>query len=215
MKLPPPLQKVYDAMDALAVRERLLITGVVLALLWVLWDTMLMRPLNTLGEARKAQLASLSQQIQDMERSMELAVKSRPDDPDARNRQRLSEIQARSAELDGHLQTLTGDFVRPSEMAPLLESVLARAGNLELVKMHTLDPVASDAGNGGGGYYRRGLVVELLGGYLDALRYLQALEDLPWEFFWDSVKIEVTDHPTSRITILVHTLGYREGESGV
>jgi MSHA biogenesis protein MshJ len=151
-----------------------------------------------------------------MERSVQQITTSHPpDDPDIGNRQRLAEIQIRNAELDKRLHTLTTDFIKPSEMAPLLESLLAQAGNLKLVKMQTLAPEVSDAKNGGDGYYRRGLAVEVLGGYLDALRYLQALEDLPWEFFWDSVKIEVKKYPTSHITILVHTLGYSEGGSSV
>jgi hypothetical protein len=53
MKLPPPLQKALTAIDALALRERMLITSVVLALLWVLWDNMLMQPINTLEQAGK------------------------------------------------------------------------------------------------------------------------------------------------------------------
>ena len=214
MKLSPPLQKALNSIDALALRERVLVTGVVLVLLWVLWDSMLMQPINTLEGAKKAQLASLSQQGQDLERSMQQITTSHSDDPDTGNRQRLAEIQTRNAELDKRLHTLTTDFIKPSEMAPLLESLLAQAGNLKLVKMQTLDPEVPDAKNGGDGYYRQGLAVEMLGGYLDALRYLQALEDLPWEFFWDSVKIEVTNYPTSHITILVHTLGYRVGGNG-
>lgn len=218
MTLPPQLQKAFNTFDAQTLRERLLVTGVILALLWMLWDNMLMQPINTLEKAREAQLTSRSKQVQDLRLSLQQLTPSHPDhpvDPDAGNRQRLIEIQVASAALDKRLNTATTDLIKPGEMAPLLESVLAQAGNLKLVKMQTMNPEAPDAKTGGDGYYRQGLSVEVRGGYLDAVHYLQALENMPWKISWDSVKIEVINYPISHITILVHTLGFKAGDSGV
>jgi MSHA biogenesis protein MshJ len=51
--------------------------------------------------------------------------------------------------------------------------------------------------------------LQLEGSYLATLRYLRALEDLPWKFFWEGVEYEVIEHPTARITLDLYTLGIK------
>ena len=63
--------------------------------------------------------------------------------------------------------------------------------------------------------YRHGLQLELEGSYLATLAYLKALQALPWEFYWDEVRLQVDKYPTAKITIVVHTLSLTEGWIGV
>jgi MSHA biogenesis protein MshJ len=51
------------------------------------------------------------------------------------------------------------------------------------------------------------LQLHLEGSYLATLRYLRALEALPWEFFWDGLHFEVIEYPTARVRLDIHTLG--------
>jgi MSHA biogenesis protein MshJ len=47
------------------------------------------------------------------------------------------------------------------------------------------------------------------------LRYLQALEKLPWRFFWDSVSYQVMEYPDSVVRLELHTLSLSEDWIGV
>ena len=47
------------------------------------------------------------------------------------------------------------------------------------------------------------------------LRYLQALEALPWRFFWDSVDYQVIAYPQSTVRLKLHTLSLSEDWIGV
>jgi MSHA biogenesis protein MshJ len=57
--------------------------------------------------------------------------------------------------------------------------------------------------------------MEIRGGYLSTLRYLEELEDLPWRFFWKSLNYEVLEYPEARVVLTVETLSLREGWIGV
>ena len=215
MKLPPQAIVVFERIDSMSLRERAMVAATVLALLWALWDALLMRPLNALEDARQAQLASVAGQLADVNRSIQSVAEARGGDTDQDARRRLAELRARGIELDAALREVTRELVAPTEMAKLLETVLQETGRLRLVSMETLsaEPVIAEGEDTG--YYRHGLAVTVRGGYLETLNYLEALERLRWQFFWHSVELDVVDHPTSSVRITVYTLGHRPGAIGV
>ncbi|MFV2057309.1 MAG: hypothetical protein ACC707_12630, partial [Thiohalomonadales bacterium] len=54
--------------------------------------------------------------------------------------------------------------------------------------------------------YKHGILLDMVGDYSSTLRYLKKLENLPWKFYWDAVRYEVTNYPKARIRILVNTI---------
>jgi len=140
--------------------------------------------------------------------------------------------------VDQRLRALTVDLIPPREMARVLEAVLARDRGLRLLRLENLGtrPLVEPAAEGGDGQaegrqaaagpapedeaatvpriFRHDLRMEFEGTFLDTLRYLQALERLPWRFYWDSVTLEVERHPRARVRIQVHTLSLEEGWIG-
>ena len=74
------------------------------------------------------------------------------------------------------------------------------------------DPVQDEADQPAtAGIGRYELRLELQGSYLGTLRYLRALEALPWKFFWEEVNFEVMEHPKGRVTLDIYTLGLLKG----
>ena len=57
------------------------------------------------------------------------------------------------------------------------------------------------------------LIVE--GSYLDVLRYLQALEALPWRFYWKALDLQSTGYPVNRVRIELTTLSMDKEWVGV
>lgn len=215
MKMPPQVRAVMERIDSMSIRERAMSAAAVLAVLWAVWDGMLMQPLSDLQDARQEQLASITQQVNELNRSIQSLAGVQPDDAGNAVRRQLAETRSRAIELDTQLRVVMRELVPMSEMAALLESMLLGAGDLELLGMQTLPPEPIIADDTETGYYRHGIQVDLRGSYLDALAYLQALENLRWRFLWDAVELEVVEHPASRIVITVHTLGERPGVIGV
>lgn len=215
MTLPPKVEALFSRIDAMSLRERAMLAATVFAVLWALWDAALMKPLEALERARQDQVDTTATQLQQLNTSIRTLAEQRGEDPDGEARRRIAELAELALELDGELRAATGGLVAPAEMASLLESVLGEVGALELVGMQTLpgEPVLADDGETG--YYRHGIAVDVRGAYLDALRYARTLEALRWQFFWDSIEIEVKEHPTADIRIVVYTLSRQKGVLGV
>lgn len=215
MTLPPQITAAFGKVDAMSIRERALIAGTVLALVWALWDAVLMQPLNALEQARQEQLASLSTQVADLNRSIQTAAAGRTTDGDVAQRNELASLRNDIAGLERRLGERTSSLIAPAEMARVLEAVLVENTRLEFIGVEALPAEPITASDGVAGFYRHGMVVRLRGNYLDALRYVEALERMNWRFFWDSVEITVDEHPTSDVRITVYTLGEGEGVIGV
>jgi MSHA biogenesis protein MshJ len=215
MTVPPQVKKALDYVDALSIRERAMVAVTLLAIIWAVWDTVLMQPLRALEQARTEQVSSLTGQLAELNVSIQRLAAGERGDAELDARRRLAEMRAGNIELDRELREALRELVEPDEMAALLEAMLVQTGNLAMVRMITLPARPITVEDQETGYFRHGLSMQVRGSYLDALRYLQALERLQWKFLWSSVDIEVVDHPTSTVTIVVHTLGRRPGAIGV
>jgi MSHA biogenesis protein MshJ len=218
------VQQLYARIDALSLRERLLVLFAVVLLMFTLWNQLLMAPLGRSQEQLKAQIGQARNDITRLERQTDEISRAREIDPDQENLTRRQQLQTEIADLDQRLKEQTDALIAPDVMAKLLEQILTRDTDLRLVRienlksMPLLDPGADKQEAPAGaapGIYRHGIVIEFDGGYLSTLRYLRALEALPWRFYWDGVEYKVDHFPNAHVTITVHTLGLREGWIGV
>lgn len=110
-------------------------------------------------------------------------------------------------------------------MAQVLEQLLARTSRMTLHALRTLPPESvtpSDARPAtatpeapAAQIYKHGVELELGGTYLETLNFLQAVEALPWRFFWDRIEFTVQAHPEGRVKLTLYTLGLQEGWIGV
>jgi MSHA biogenesis protein MshJ len=56
------------------------------------------------------------------------------------------------------------------------------------------------------GPYVHSVEMVLQGSYLDVLTYLQVLEGLQWHFYWQSLTLDATHYPTTRVTVRLGTV---------
>lgn len=54
--------------------------------------------------------------------------------------------------------------------------------------------------------FRHSIRVTLQGKYVDIVRYLRAVEALPWRVMWDAMALESSEYPLSTVTVEFHTL---------
>ncbi len=230
------LQALAARIDALSLRERVLLFLALVAVLYVLWEQTLMAPLERSRRAAEAAIAQASARIAALDREAQAILRRHREDPDAALRARLRALQERIAETDAALRRLTVDLIPPREMARVLEAMLTRDRGLRLLRLENrgrrplIEPAPGEgegkAATDGQGtqqvragadmprIWRHDLRLELEGSFLDALRYLQALEGLRWRFFWDGVMVRVERYPEARVRIDVHTLSLEEGWIG-
>jgi len=221
------LRDLMDRFDQLSLRERIIVLVAFLLLIALIWDSTFMAPLDRERKARLQQIGALRAEISGLDQSIEALVAQGAADPKKSIHATADSLRTEITELDRQLAGVTSGLIAPKEMSHVLEQVLARANRLTLHGLHTLPPegVIGPPGSGTAAQpgapagaaqiYKHGVEIELSGSYLDTLYFLQALEALPWRFFWDRIEFTVEQHPRGRVKLRLYTLGLEAGWIGV
>jgi MSHA biogenesis protein MshJ len=209
------MRALAERIDALSVRERGLIFIGAMAVLYLVGFSAIFQPLN-------AEYKRLDQTVQENYRQVEAAdtqikaLVSGEEQGNAESRARIEALVQQMRTLDDEMDRMTAGVVSPKEMAKLLEQMLARNRNLELLRLEALKPAPIDevkkaVGDvlpvlGDAVMYRHGMRIEFSGRYADILDYLQTLERLPWKVYWGEVTLETDKYPISKVSLVIYTL---------
>lgn len=214
---------------AMSLRERLLVTAAIVAILYAVADAAYLGP----AQARLTRLAKEDAQNRNQaaQTQVQLAAlrAARKADPDVQNKERATQLSSQVAELDRQIREQSARFVAPQAMGQVLKSLLANRSRVHLVEMKTLPqsvinlgaqnpaaannpdaarPRESDApANLPSILYRHGMQLTLRGEYLDLLAYLKDIEALPSRFYWEKLDLAVAEHPISELVIVLNTVG--------
>jgi MSHA biogenesis protein MshJ len=217
-----------ELFNARSLRERVLITVGIVAVVVALLDTLLLSPLEIQQKRSSAQLSEARTAIKAGE--ILIAANSGQADPDEVKRRYRDELRKQIADIDAKLQGLQKQLVPPDQVAKLLEGVLKKERGLTLVSLRKLpvqryqtggapaqpavgaptqQPAAgAEVANGATdrSIYQHSFEVSVEGSYAELYGYLSRLEALPWQLFWGKVTLDAGDHPKLRLTLTLHTL---------
>ncbi len=206
--------------DGMTLRERALLFGAVVIVLFMAWDSLLMAPLEARKEARLARLDTVMGEIEEVNRQVQTILERRQQDPNLQLHRELARLKARIGSVDERIGREMAGLIGPQQMARMLEQVLLQQSSLKPLRIENLGsaplvvPGDGEAPGDGVGVYRHRLLLVMEGSYLQAVEYLEALQALPWAFYWDEVSIEMVDYPKARVRLVVSTLSLKEGWIG-
>ena len=220
------IQEAGEWIDNRSLRERALFFGGVMVALLVVSVKGFFAPIHANQVKLEQEFNAKLEQVRYFEVQIQELIAQSKKDPDQENRARLAQLAKKLHTLDASLAGVTQGLVSPREMAKLVEQVLAKNRRLEVVKIESLPPAPLvEAGGELDGadivepseqlIYKHGMYIELKGGYLDILKYLKALEAMPWKMFWGRVTLVSERYPVSRLRLIVYTLSLHEGWIGV
>ncbi|MDR9435456.1 MAG: hypothetical protein RI563_01160 [Thiohalophilus sp.] len=216
------LQQWAERFDALTLRERLILGVGALLVIGIVWLEFVYLAQADQNKRLSNRLQTTDSQIAALEQQITALNSESARDPDQANRRRQEKLQEQLAEVDARLQEKTASLISPAQMAQVLEAVLTQKTDLKLIAVRNLpiQPLLELSTDAEGDYpdsgvYRHGMQIEFSGSYLSTLEYLQALQELKWDFYWDSLQLQVKSYPVSSVTITVHTLSLKEGWIGV
>jgi MSHA biogenesis protein MshJ len=214
LKLPQQLQPLAERIDALELRERVLLLAAVIAVLFFSIDMLALQPALKSQQLTQERIAEQETRLSALRTQARLLQYGGDVDPLQARREQRDELKQKLAELDARIVGQLGALVEPAQAAEVLEQVLARHRGLKLISLHastrTLDDLEIENGDSSGiGRYQIDLVLD--GGYLDVLTYLKALESLPWKFFWQKVDFQSTEYPHATTHLQIYTLGAGHG----
>jgi MSHA biogenesis protein MshJ len=211
MKVPPAVATFVARYQRLTPRERVLIVGAVLAVILIVWDSVLMSPLDRRRNDLSAELVSLQESMGAFADAAEAKNASDPVNVAlARGQALQQELQA----IDGRLATESAGLIAPQLMTQVIHDVLSKQRGVSLVSLRNMPPVSlaqSNAGASGApasaaGPYIHPVELVVEGRYLDVLAYLRELEALPYRFYWRLLELQTTEYPVNRVRIELGTL---------
>ena len=216
-------QQLLEKFAALNTRERMLILLAIFAMAYQFADLVILdhqfqeiQRLNSAMANDNAAIVRLNTELNSLSRRAQ-------DDPNNKLREQIQAARDEVVALQSRLKEATGDLISPQDMARFLEQLLVQESQLTMLRLQTLDVKPLPTGSADTAspatpqavLHRHGFAIEFSGSYLATLNYLQALESLPWQFFWDSVSYEVLDYPKSVVRLKLHTLSLSEDWIGV
>jgi MSHA biogenesis protein MshJ len=213
--------------DALSLRERVIVFAAAVMILILLVNSFLLDPQYVRQTALSQQIRQQQSQIADIQNQIQQTVKARELDPDQPERARLRLLNEEAGRMNAALTDLQKRLVPPNRMADLLEDVLKRNNKLLLVSLKTLpvtslNDIAQDVKadksaavqpaptaeelSGAQTVYKHTVELTVQGSYMDMLAYMRELEALPWELFWGGAQLRVDAYPKATLTLTLFTL---------
>lgn len=216
------IKSLFMKFDALNERERISIILLTAVAIIIVFVELVLSPLNQKYDIAEKQVVSLTAQTQQLESQILILNSKKNLDADFQEKQKISLLNEQITKINEQLKEKMRGLIEPKQMAKVLELVLAQNTDLQLQRVQSLDakPLSALKAKNGEepqslGIYRHGLQIEFKGSYLSTLKYLKALDELPWNFYWDVLELNVEKYPVSSIVITVHTLSFNEGWIGV
>lgn len=233
-------KKQCAVLDEKAMRERVIIALLVLAVMWTAFNFIFFAPLEKQKATLHERLTAVEKDMKTLSALETVLAKGITNDPNAQKKKEIERLEKKLSELEQSLQALSVGLIPAEELPLALHDVLQSIGSLKLVGMETLAPsrlqlqstelftTATDQTSGEGrekaleadeiehvGVFKHSVIVALEGQYFDVVSYLRALESLPWKIYWHSIDYEVLQYPKAKVLIEVYTLSTEEGVLGV
>ncbi|MDZ7868040.1 MAG: hypothetical protein U5L02_02360 [Rheinheimera sp.] len=217
-------QQLSEQYLQLQLRERRLIFLSSLALLLWLGALYAVEPLWQALQAGKQQQKLVLQQMSQLQQQVDTVLQVLNTDPNAQIRSQISQSQQQRDQLSVQIKQLTGRYVSPEQMLPLLQDVLKSSPGVKLVRLRSLpaEPVrlapapqvaaqsaAATAGQNAPVaplLYLHKTEISFSGQYAQLQQLLQQLEHLPWQLHWHQLEYKVSEHPQAELRLELETI---------
>lgn len=210
------IEQLRARIDGLSLRERVMVFAAAVAVLGMIWHMLLMQPFVERRQTAQESRTAVLEEVVRLNQSLAAAHTQRFEDPLDVLREERAALRESVDELDARLRKLTIGLIAPEQMPSVLRELLRAEADVRLLGMESLpaEPLLADDGSETG-LYRHGLRLELEGGFLAILAYLQRLESMPWRLIWSKLHLRSEEAPRNRATLTVHSLSTQEAWLGV
>ncbi len=208
------LRLLADPIDALALRERVLLLVAAIAVLFFSLDTLALQPTLRSQQAATERITEFDNRLGALrQRASLLQYRSDADPLQARHAQRHALKQTLTA-LDARIENQLGVLAGSTRTTEVLEQVLTGHRGLKLMSLdagtRAFGGQKIKAGDKTGlSRYRIELVLD--GSYTDVLAYLKQIESLPWTFYWQKIDFQHSEHSRATTRLQLYTLSVDHG----
>jgi MSHA biogenesis protein MshJ len=174
--------------------------------------TVALEPIFDSSEKLQKKSSSADKEVRLLKQQVAALTDKLKADPNNTLLEKLVLLKRQNQKISGQLKTETENLVPANKMASMLESVLAMSKGLTLIELRSIAPIPLSSGVSEAdkkavtALYRHGVTFVFEGNYKDIQRYLETLEALPWQFYWQKFDYSVVEHPIARVELEIYTL---------
>ena len=212
MRFPVQLQRYADRLDAMSLRERVLIFLAVAVVIVAIADSALFDPILRRQKVSSQRIHQQEDEVRTMQAQVQVYAQGRTGDNANAKVQRLEKLKIELAALDRELGARRSELVPPERMAKMLYEIVKRNPDIELVSLRSLPATGltpslmAILGPGGLALYRHGIEITVSGSYLKMLTYVGQLERLPAKIMWGNMDLQAAAYPVVTLKITLYTL---------
>ena len=213
---------VLSYINALSLREKLLLLVVFFAVVYSVWDIFFFSEYIKRQQQTQSEQQTITTQQQELTVSIAQAQAklSNDADPNTKIKQSIAKATADLEVSQTKLEQKLDRLVSPTKITELLRSLLLQSQGLKLlslnneavhvIKLNQGEPQQAQDKQIQTQLYEHATTIKFSGNYLQLHHYLVALESSPWGLFWDQLEYVVKDYPNAEISLRVHTVSTDE-----
>lgn len=223
------IQKLRKRYESLQTRERLLIIGALVTLIYLVWTLLVANTQKANRALIEAELYASQQQRVALASEYHVLVDLSARDPLAHLEREWQSLRQSIVETEEKLELLAVGLVSPKRLSLVMREVLRAQDGVQLITLRTLpsqevvleaatpgDSQPQDAQAGGPDaalkLYRHGVQMVFQSRFHAVLNYLKVLEASEWQFYWSAIDYRVTSYPLAEVQLNVYTLSASRSE---
>ena len=201
-----------ERINALEVRERVVVCVAILVIVFGLFDQLWFSPHMGDLSMLKEQHSEYISTNKDNKNTMLILETRIAIDPNNKIKKQISQAEQNSKRLDDILLMSSAGLISPERMLPVLGEVLGKESGLRLVEMSNTAamPVSGKDNTQQFALFKHGLELNFIGSFKNVKKYINKLEDLNEKIYLDEVSYQLTDYPLGEFKLKAHTLSVYE-----
>ena len=206
------LEYIEGKVNALEVRERVIICVTVIFLIVGLFDQLWFSPyLENISALKKEHKESI-RSGQDFQDTLVILEGEIARDPNQEIRKEISTAEKEAKKLDRVLTQSSAGLISPERMLPVLGEVLGKRSGLRLIEMVNTPPdrVNSKQDAQQVALFKHGLELHFYGSFENVREYVRRLENMSEKVYLDEVSYQLSEYPSGEFVLKAHTLSVYE-----
>jgi MSHA biogenesis protein MshJ len=131
-------ERLATRIDAMTLRERVIVFAMVALILVTLVNTLVLDPLHAKRQQLSQRIKTDQLQVAALQSEIQQKVRAQSVDPDSATKARLEQAKQKLLQLQGDLQGMQKGLVSPDKMSSLLQDILRQNNRLRLLSAKTL-----------------------------------------------------------------------------
>ncbi len=204
-------QKAANIVNDLAIRDRVIILAIVIALVI---GIMHLASNLTLSKERlrlEKQLQQSQEKVAVIRKKAEAIERTIIAPEKTKEYKELQSLEKKTDNWSKEIDQFQGKAISQEKLIEILREGIDRQPDLNLISIKVPDPRILFATQRQQ-LLQQSVMISFTGHYFATLNYLKAINALKQPISWDELQYRVEKYPNAMITLRIHTLGYHEGK---